>query len=109
MGRKPLAFCRWLFDLLGMKAGDSLIDLFPGTGIVSRAWAQRSPEPEPQLSLLQKEPSPRARRQLSLLAARVDFVDLSLAPARRVVEGLATRRRPGPPDASFGRERQKER
>lgn len=39
MGRKPLAFCAWLFDLLGMMPGDELDDLFPGTGIVSKAWA----------------------------------------------------------------------
>lgn len=40
MGRKPLAFCAWLFDLLGMRAGDELVDLFPGTGVVARAWAE---------------------------------------------------------------------
>lgn len=42
MGRKPLAFCAWLFDLLGMLPGDELVDLFPGTGIVSRAWSEIS-------------------------------------------------------------------
>ena len=41
-GRKPLAFCAWLFDALGMMPGDSLDDLYPGTGIVSRAWAELS-------------------------------------------------------------------
>jgi len=40
IGRKPEAFCVWLFDLLGMLPGDHLVDLFPGTGIVSRAWAE---------------------------------------------------------------------
>ncbi len=38
-GRKPLAFCAFLFDALGMVPGDQLEDLFPGTGIVGRAWA----------------------------------------------------------------------
>lgn len=42
MGRKPLAFCAWLFDLLGMAPGDELVDVFPGTGIVGRAWAELS-------------------------------------------------------------------
>jgi hypothetical protein len=52
-GRKPIAFCAWLFDCLGMLAGDELVDLFPGTGIVSRAWAE--------LSLLQeRDASPRS-------------------------------------------------
>lgn len=41
-GRKPLAFCAWLFDCLGMLPGDDLVDLFPGTGIVGRAWAELS-------------------------------------------------------------------
>ena len=39
MGRKPIAFCAWLFDLLGMMRGDVLEDVFPGTGVVGRAWA----------------------------------------------------------------------
>lgn len=38
VGAKPDSFCRWLFDLLGARPGDSLDDLYPGTGIVSRAW-----------------------------------------------------------------------
>jgi hypothetical protein len=41
-GRKPLAFCAWLFALLGMRPGDELVDLFPGTGIVSAAWRELS-------------------------------------------------------------------
>ena len=41
-GRKPIAFCAWLFDCLGMVPGDTLLDLFPGTGIVSRAWDELS-------------------------------------------------------------------
>ena len=38
-GRKPLAFCAWLFELLGLARGDTFVDLFPGTNIVSRSWA----------------------------------------------------------------------
>lgn len=41
-GRKPIAFCAFLFDMLGMMPGDTLDDLFPGTGIVGRAWDQLS-------------------------------------------------------------------
>ncbi len=41
-GRKPLKFCAWLFDAMGMLPGDELVDLFPGTGIVARAWAEIS-------------------------------------------------------------------
>ncbi len=39
IGAKPAAFCRWIFDLLGAQPGDELVDLFPGSGGVSRAWA----------------------------------------------------------------------
>jgi hypothetical protein len=42
-GRKPLAFCAFLFQSLGMLPGDELVDCFPGTGIVSRAWRELSP------------------------------------------------------------------
>ena len=37
-GAKPLRFCYWLFEMLGMNPDDELIDLFPGTGIVTIAW-----------------------------------------------------------------------
>lgn len=40
IGRKPEAFCTWMFDLLGMLAGDEFDDLFPGSGIVGRAWGE---------------------------------------------------------------------
>jgi len=38
VGMKPAAFCEWMFRLLGAAAGDELIDLFPGSGAVGRAW-----------------------------------------------------------------------
>lgn len=41
VGAKPPAFCDWLFDILGMQAGDDLDDLFPGTGIVTERWNLR--------------------------------------------------------------------
>lgn len=40
LGRKPEAFCTWMFELLGMQPGDQLDDLFPGSGIVGRAWKE---------------------------------------------------------------------
>lgn len=42
IGRKPIAFCAMLFDALGLAPGDELVDLFPGTGAVSRAWRART-------------------------------------------------------------------
>lgn len=42
VGAKPAAFCWWLLELLGLQVGDELVDLFPGSGGVSRAWAYLS-------------------------------------------------------------------
>ena len=46
-GTKPAAFCRWLFGLLGAAPGDTLDDLFPGSGVVTRAWAAYTATPGP--------------------------------------------------------------
>lgn len=37
-GQKPEAFCWWVFDLLGLTPDDELVDLFYGSGAVTRAW-----------------------------------------------------------------------
>lgn len=37
-GVKPERVCHWIFQLMGMQPEDELIDLFPGTGAVTRAW-----------------------------------------------------------------------
>jgi len=37
-GVKPDAFCFWLFEVLGLRAGDEFVDLYPGSGAVWRAW-----------------------------------------------------------------------
>lgn len=45
-GAKPEAVCRWAFHVLGAEPQDELVDLFPGTGAVSRAWERwRSERP----------------------------------------------------------------
>lgn len=38
-GAKPEAFCFWVFDLLGSEADDEIVDVFPGSGAVARAWS----------------------------------------------------------------------
>lgn len=38
IGMKPPQFSEWLFKLLGATYGDTLADLFPGSGAVTRAW-----------------------------------------------------------------------
>lgn len=37
-GAKPFTFSYWIFDLLGMGPTDELVDLFPGSGLVTKAW-----------------------------------------------------------------------
>lgn len=38
IGMKTPAFCEWMFRMLGALRGDELVDLFPGSGVVGRAW-----------------------------------------------------------------------
>lgn len=40
VGAKPTPVIRWLFRCLGAQPGDEMIDLYPGTGVVSRTWEQ---------------------------------------------------------------------
>jgi hypothetical protein len=39
-GAKPPQFCRWVLDLLGYVDGDTVDDLFPGTGVMATVVAQ---------------------------------------------------------------------
>lgn len=39
-GAKSEEFCRWVLDLLAFRAGDELVDLFPGSGVMSAVLAQ---------------------------------------------------------------------
>lgn len=40
IGMKSAAFAEWVFRLLGARQGDTLADIFPGSGIISRAWEE---------------------------------------------------------------------
>jgi hypothetical protein len=51
IGMKPAPFCHWIFDCLGARAGDEMVDLFPGSGAVASAWASYSAQPELYSSL----------------------------------------------------------
>lgn len=37
-GAKPEAVCHWAFEMVAARPDDELVDLFPGTGAVSKAW-----------------------------------------------------------------------
>jgi hypothetical protein len=45
VGMKPAAFCEWMFRQLGAMVGDELVDLFPGSGAITRAWEIYSSPP----------------------------------------------------------------
>lgn len=83
VGAKPAAFCFWLFALLGARPGDHFVDLFPGSGGVTRAWdlwTRRAPtappveEADPMIvrALLAPGPGERATaaEQLELVPPR---------------------------------------
>jgi hypothetical protein len=38
IGAKPSTFAFWIFELLGAQPGDTLDDLYPGSGGIARAW-----------------------------------------------------------------------
>jgi hypothetical protein len=44
-GAKPERFCRWVLDLLGFVPGDTVDDLFPGTGVMGRVVAAATASP----------------------------------------------------------------
>lgn len=38
VGAKPDEFSYWLFEVLNLRPGDTLVDIFPGSGAITRAW-----------------------------------------------------------------------
>lgn len=61
IGRKPEAFCMWLFQWLGADPADDLDDVFPGSGAVGEAWQRwRS---QPALPFITRGPSAQARME----------------------------------------------
>jgi hypothetical protein len=66
-GMKPETFCYWVFnDLLGLRAGDELVDLYAGSGAVATAWERYQRQgrlfacsDEPSKAVLSKEPMTR--------------------------------------------------
>lgn len=86
VGRKPLAFCGFLFDALGLMPGDELVDLYPGTGIVGRAWANLSGS-----SATFRRPRPRAAQgDVSSAGAGAEASSDDTSPAAAEVLGDET-------------------
>jgi hypothetical protein len=58
-GAKPEPVIRWVFTCLGLQPGDVLVDLFPGTGAVARAWEAYERQPEIPAAVVERgEPLP---------------------------------------------------
>jgi hypothetical protein len=66
IGQKPGPFCEWLFSWLGAEPGDSLDDLFPGSGAVGEAWERW--KSRPALAVFPSERRVRRERARMLAA-----------------------------------------
>lgn len=45
IGEKPEKFAWWVFAAAGLTKDDTLVDLFPGSGAITRAWENYTPLP----------------------------------------------------------------
>ena len=45
VGMKPPRFAVWMFHQLGARAGDQLVDLYPGSGAITEAWRRYTGAP----------------------------------------------------------------
>lgn len=45
IGEKPEAFAHWVFAAAGLTQEDAFVDLYPGSGAITRAWATYRPGP----------------------------------------------------------------
>lgn len=97
-GRKPLKFCMFVFRLLGASPVDELEDLFPGSGIVGRAFAEfkraslgtrgGAASPEASTAIRRPAPSPGDGETVAHAGAN----DVALCSSRK-------RRRPSTPES----------
>lgn len=62
-GAKPEKVCHWAFELVGAHPEDELIDLFPGTGAVKKAWQSW----QGKFTLPERKTSPALSRALEVL------------------------------------------
>lgn len=101
VGMKPAAFCGWLFSQLGAARGDELVDYFPGSGAVQRAWALFQGDElawvdRASRRVEQLDASRRARGD----ASRSAELDTSARGTRRVVQVLGDASRSTSTDVS---------
>lgn len=90
-GRKPLAFCAWLFNCLGLEPGDELVDVFPGTGVVSRAWAELSRAPAAETDVSSASTAGSRRHVAQVLADADDGSARTGSRLRRLGAGTPER------------------
>lgn len=77
IGMKPPAFLLWIFGLMGARPGDTLDDLYPGSGMVARTWASWT-GPDDASAVVVRDASRPARANATQAARR----DASAAASR---------------------------
>lgn len=45
IGEKPEGFAHWVFASAGLKLDDEMIDMYPGSGAINKAWTTFNPGP----------------------------------------------------------------
>jgi hypothetical protein len=76
-GAKPPAFCEWIIRCLGAQIGDTLDDIFPGTGSMGHAWETFQSQPP-----LFSGPSSTSRKAAENFARRTQTPLDGLEPPR---------------------------
>jgi hypothetical protein len=77
VGMKPAAWCEWVFRMLGAQRGDELVDVFPGSGAVTRAWRLYAGDPVVQMTLFEPDPVEQRSELPSRLEEARDRVEPS--------------------------------
>jgi len=72
VGMKSAAFCEWMFRMLGAERGDSMDDIFPGSGSVTRAWNLYGSDAAASDTSLERVATSRLEEAQSRLAEQLD-------------------------------------
>lgn len=60
-GVKPPAFCEWVIRCMGAEPTDTLVELFPGTRSMSKAWERFQTQPPLFTDRVEREPARREK------------------------------------------------
>lgn len=81
IGMKPPEFAVWMFGQLGARGGDDLVDLYPGSGAIARAWAiYTSLDTVAPRDASRRSPSPSTRDASRSAGAQASLASISPPP-----------------------------